>query len=451
MAELGSAAPIDHRNVVAALRRLAIPIALAAGADQLLGIADTIVIGAFGPAALAAITAGASVFLTLLIPLYAFSAGPRIMGAQAVGAGDMGLFGRVVRASALVPLAVALVFIAIAFAGARPLLHAILPVDPHAPDAATYVILRAVSLVPIVISGTAIAAFGAAGDTRIALRVLIVINAVHLPLLALLALGIGTHHPFGIIGAGSSSLLSEIAGATYALTQVRSRPDLRIFAERRIDLRLARATFILGLPEFVFLVLMVVPDPITIALLAPLGVTMVAAYRALSVVNDLMWAFPGSLGEATQIVVGQRLGARDVAGAKVFAHDAIRAGVVTCTIAGAIVAILAKPLAQLFTLNLALGALAAGPLALHMATAPLKGYGMTALAPIRAAGDTRFSMWLGLLSGGIGVTGIAVGVTVLHLGLWAVPIAWIVAWTARSIATSLRLRSGDWEVRRLAA
>jgi len=451
MAEGTLVAPVDHRNVVAALRRLAIPSALAMGADQLLGIADTIVIGAFGPGALAAITAGTSVFLTMLIPLFAFTAGPRIMGAQAIGAGDMARFGRVVRASSVVPFAFALFFILVALVAARPLLRGILAGAPHSGEAAVYVVLRAVSLVAVVFSGNVIAAFGAAGDTKLSLRTLVAINAIHLPLLAVLALGVGTHHPLGIVGAGISSLLSEIAGAVYVFTQLRARPELRILSEVTVDWRVARATFVLGLPEFVFLVLMVVPDPITITLLAPLGVTMVAAYRALSVVNDLMWAFPGSLGEATQIVVGQRLGARDVAGARLFANDAIRAGVVTCTVAGALVALLAKPLAQLFTLNAALGALAAGPLALHMVTAPLKGYGMTALAPIRAAGDTRFSMWLGFISGGLGLGGIAAGIEVFHWGLWSVPIAWILAWTVRAAVTALRLRSGDWEVRRLAA
>jgi putative MATE family efflux protein len=451
MADRTLVTPVDHRNVVAALRRLALPGAMASAADQLLGIADTIVIGAFGASALAAITAGTSVFLALLIPLFAFNAGPRIMGAQAVGAGDMARFGRVVRASAVVPFAISILVILGTLGGARPLLHAILAGAPHANEAATYVTLRAFSLLPIIVTGTAIAAFGAAGDTGLSLRVLIAINAVHLPLLAVLALGVGTHHPLGIVGAGISSLLSEIVGAIYAYTELRRRSELRILSRFDVDLRITRQTFMLGLPEFVFLVLMVGPDPITIALLAPLGVTMVAGYRALSVVNDLMWAFPGSLGEASQIVVGQRLGAGDVAGARVFAFDAIRIGTITCAIAGAVVAVLAKPLAQLFTLNAALGAFAAGPLALHMVTAPLKGYGMTALAPIRASGDTRFSMILGVVSGGLGIAGIAVGLIVLHIGLWAVPLAWIVAWTARVAVTTIRLRSGNWEVRRLAA
>ena len=322
-------------------------------------------------------------------------------------------------------------------------MHVMLRGIPEANAAGTYLILRSISLLAIEVSGTAIAAFGAAGDTKLAVRVLVAINLVHLPLLAILALGLGTHHPLGIVGAGISSLLAEIVGAAYALTRVRARPELCIFADRTIDVAITRASFWLGLPEFVFLVVMVTPDAITIGLLAPLGVTIVAAYRALTVVNDLMWAFPGSLGEATQIVVGQRLGASDVAGAR----DTVDRGRHK---RGEIVAVLAKPLAFLFTLNWTLAALAAGPLALHMLTSPLKGYGMAALAPIRAAGDTRFSMWLGLLTGSIGLGGIALGVAVLHIALWAVPLAWVAAWSVRCIVTALRLRTGDWEVRRLA-
>lgn len=445
-----SVTPVDHTDVAGALRRLAVPSALAMSADQLLGIVDTIVIGSFGPAALAGITAASGAFITVVIPLFAFNAGTRIMGAQAVGAGDMQRFGRIVRASAVVPFAIALAGAASSLPAARPLMHVMLGGIPTADAASAYLILRCVSMIPIVISGVAIAAFAAAGDTRLALRVLLVINLVHIPLLVVLALGLGTHHPLRLTGAGISSLSSEIVGALYCVWQVRRRPELCIAAERTIDFGVARAAAALGWPEFVFLVLMVVPEPVTIALLAPLGVMTVAAFRALSIVSDVTWAIPGSLGEAAQIVVGQRLGAADIAGARRFSSGAIRYAFVVCFGVSVAVALLARPLAQLFTLSAALAALAAGPLALHMLTLPLKGLAMTMLAPIRASGDTRFSMWMGLLSGFISLGGIYLGIVVLHVGLWAVPFAWIVAWAVRATATLLRLRGGGWEARKLA-
>jgi Na+-driven multidrug efflux pump len=46
--------------------------------------------------------------------------------------------------------------------------------------------------------------------------------------------------------------------------------------------------------------------------------------------------------------------------------------------------------------------------------------------------------------------GLALGIRVLHLGLWSVPLAWTAGWVLRAVATTLRLGSGDWERRRIA-
>ncbi len=260
------------------------------------------------------------------------------MGSQAVGAGDMVRFGRIMRGSSLVPLGIAAAAALLSIPISRPLMHAMLGGAAIAPAAASYLVVRCASLIPIGVSEIAITAFSAAGDTAIALRLLVVINLVHIPLLLALALGLGTHHPLGLVGAGISSLISELVGAAYCVTQLLRRPELHVFAGRDFDLKIARANLALGWPEFVFLVLVIVPEPLTVALLAPLGVTAVAAFRALGIVSDLSWALPGSLGQAAQIVVGQRIGAGDVPGARAFARDAIRYSTIACVVVGAVTA-----------------------------------------------------------------------------------------------------------------
>jgi len=72
------------------------------------------------------------------------------------------------------------------------------------------------------------------------------------------------------------------------------------------------------------------------------------------------------------------------------------------------------------------------------------------LAPIRASGDTRFVMVMGIGMTAIAIAGIALGINTLHLGLWSVPLGWTAGWIFRGVVTTLRLRSGDWERRRLA-
>lgn len=442
---------VEHRDAGAALRRLATPNALALVSDQLLGIVDTIAIGALGAASLAAIAGATSVFMVLGIGIIAFGAGVRIAGAQAIGSGQSERFGAIVRAAAVAPLAIAAAVLLASLLFAQPLMHAILPAGAPADAAGRYLILRFACLIPMVCSGLLAIAFATAGDSKPTLQLLLVINAVHVPLVFVLALGVGTGHAFGLTGAGVSSLIAETVGLAYMVWKTLRRPELGIFASRRIDAALARLTASLSWPEFVFLMLQMAPDPVIVALLAPSGAQPVAAFRALMIVSDVTWALPGALGDASEIVLGQRIGARDYAGAKAFQRDATRLGVLACLGVGAAVAALAWPLAALCTLNPALATLVAAPLAVHVfVTLPLKGYAMTALAPIRGAGDTRFVMNMGFVMTAVALSTITVGIRVLDLGLWAVPLGWTAAWLVRDALTTVRLRSGDWERRTLA-
>jgi putative MATE family efflux protein len=443
---------IEHRDAGAALRRLATPNALALVGDQLLGIVDTIAIGALGTAALAGITGAVGVFMVLGIGLFAFGSGVRIAGAQAIGAGQSERFGAIVRAAVVTPLAIAALAALASVVAARPLMHALLPAGAPLDASAHYLMLRCACLIPMVCSGMLAVAFATAGESKPTLHLLLVINAVHVPLVFVLALGALTHHAFGLTGAGLSSLIAELVGLAYMVRVTVKRPDLGIFSSRALDRRLVAQTASISWPEFVFLTLQIAPEPVTIGLLAPYGTEAVAAFRAMSLVSDVTWALPGSLGDASEIVLGQRIGARDYAGARAFQRDATRYGVLVCLGVGALVAGLAWPLAAICTLSPALASLAAWPLAAHVGvTLPLKGYAMTVLAPIRGAGDTRFVMVMGIATTLVALAGIATGIRLLHFGLWAVPFGWTASWLVRSTITTLRLNGGDWQRRRLAA
>jgi putative MATE family efflux protein len=440
---------VEHTDVASAFRRLALPFAAAMVGDQMLGIADTIAIGSLGTDALAAATAAATSFTALAITLYGLNSGAAVLAAQAIGAEDRALFGRIVRSAAVAPLAIA---VAMAIAGhlcAHALILRLAGPLPTVPAAAAYFALRCLSLVPLVFSGLAVAVIGAAGDTKFMAVLLLLVNAIHIPLLLVLALGLGTHHAFGLIGAGASSLVAEICAALYSIRALALRPQLSVFARLDVDAELARQTFALSLPEMIYLALVLVPEVVIIGFLAPLGARSVAAYRALAIVSDLTFAIPLGLESAAQTVIGQRFGANDPDGARRFQGSATRYGVVLSSIAGLVVAATAWPLSALVTWNAGLASLAAVPLAVHMLTLPLKGYAFLGLAPIRAAGDTRFSMLVGIAASAAVIPLAWYGITVLHLRLFAVPFAWIGAWTLWSVLVYARLRRFDWSSGRL--
>jgi|HubBroStandDraft_4_1064222.scaffolds.fasta_scaffold00001_193 MATE family multidrug resistance protein len=435
---------VDHTRIGAAFRRLSIPVAVQMLGDQLLGTADTIAIGSIGAVALAGATAANTIFIAIAFAAYGFISGIAIVAAQSIGAGDVDGFARTVRAGALVPLLVGVAAFAASLAGANPAIHALVGALPSAHASATYLILRCAALVPMVISGTLIVGLGAAGNRQIGVLVLVVVNLIHIPLLLMLGLGWWTHHPFGIVGAGVSSLISESIAAGYAVFYVARRPSYRIFANLQLSWSLARRCALLGLPEAIFLLGVTAPDIFIVAMLAPLGAMVVAAFRALNVVSDLTFVVPAPLQSATQIVVGQRLGARDPAGARAFFERALRFSLVITTLTGAVVAIAAWPLAYIFTLDAAVATMAALPLALHMVTMPLKGWAMLSLAPIRASGDTRFSMTVGLFCSALVIPLAWIGIERLHLGLYSVGLGWIAAWTVRALLTQWKLRDGAW-------
>jgi putative MATE family efflux protein len=435
---------VDHTRIGAALRRLSLPLAVQMLGDQLLGVVDTIAIGYLGATALAGVTAATTVFFTLIMTLGGLWSGLGIIAAQRIGAHDVDGYARTVRAGFLVPAIAALALSLASLFAARPLIGSMLGNMTSAHASAVYLILRCFSLVPINVSATLIVGLGAAGNRKLGVYLLGVINLIHIPLLAILALGWLTHRPFGIVGAGVSTLASETIAALFAVIYVARKPVYRIFAERTIDLALALRCAWLGLPESVFGFAIVAPDMAIVAMLAPFGATLVAGFRALNVVSDLTFVVPSPLQSATQTVIGQRLGARDTAGAQFFLRRALRTTLIVTTLAGAVVALLAWPLAFLFTLNATVASIAALPLAIHMLTMPIKGWAMVALSPIRAAGDTRFSMAIGIACGLLVLPIAWIAIERWHIGLYAVPIAWIIAWSVRAALTALKLRTSHW-------
>lgn len=439
---------VDHRDIGAAFRRLSLPLAVQMLGDQLLGIADTIAIGTLGAVALAGATAAATVMLALAFSVFGFMTGAGIIAAQRVGAHDLSGFARTVRAGVVVPLATALLCALASIPLSGPIVGEMIGHLQSEHASAIYLTVRCFSMIPMTISGTLIVGLGAAGNRALGVIVLAIINLVHIPLLLVLALGFFTHHPFGILGAAVSSLLSETIAAIYAVVYVYRRPIYRIFENLSVDVRLAFECARLGLPEAVFLFAVIAPDSFIVAMLAPLGAIAISAFRALNIVSDLTFAVPSPMQQAVQTVIGQRLGAGDVEGARWFFARARLFALWTTTLAAALTAVLAWPLAYLFTLNAIVASAAALPLAVQMATLPIKGWAMVSMAPIRAAGDTRFSMTVGIVSSLLVIPLSFVFIKVLHIGLLGVPIAWVVAWLARLLLTVLKLRGGAWTRRR---
>ncbi|MHB8461718.1 MAG: MATE family efflux transporter, partial [Vulcanimicrobiaceae bacterium] len=313
---------VDHRDVGAAFRRLAVPLAVQFAGDQILGIVDTIVIGSFGATALAGVTASSAIFFALSAMVISLLSGGAILAAQRIGARDLDGFAATIRAATVGPFILGLFITLGTMLGGENIVRALVGNIASAHASGVYLALRSVSLLVMIFSATLIGGLGAAGNRRLGIHVLAIINLIHIPLVLTLALGLLTHHPFGIIGAGISSLVSEIVGMIYAIVYVARHPEYRIFSSLRISLRTAWECTRMGAPEAIFIGAILIPDAMLVKFIAPLGVMAVAGLRALNIASDLTFIVPSPLQSATQTVIGQRLGAKDPVGALVFFHKA---------------------------------------------------------------------------------------------------------------------------------
>lgn len=405
------------------------PLALAGLTEQLLGLLDAAIVGRIGTAAFGAVSVAGGIFVVPATLVVGLVMGLRILAAREFGNNGSASYGAVVRSCALPPL-LAGVGLAVTVSPLAALFtHLVAPaISPN--TAAAYLAVRALSLPLVALTASITAAFACAGDSRLSMRLVLAVNAVHIPLACVLGLGWIDGRAYGVLGVAASSLLADAVGCFAALFHAYRRRDLGIVAGFDVDLRVAARAARLGWPESINLCTLVAVEPCTIAMLAPGGAVIVAAYRALAMINDACNVLSFSVSEAAQILVSQALGSRSAGQAP------FRVGLLLCTAAGCAVALLVAPLSadavSLVSASAAVGAVAAVPVALHIAlTHPLKGFAVGCEARLYAEGHTRFIMTFGILAAALALSLVWVGVR-LGFGLLSLPVAWTVAWCLRA-------------------
>ncbi len=121
-----------------------------------------------------------------------------------------------------------------------------------------------------------------------------------------------------------AALGDDRGAVTRSFTSAR-RPAYRVFSRATTFVgaraRVARCS---ACPKQSFLLGVTAPDIFIVAHARAAGAIAIAAFRALNVVSDLTFVVPSPLQSAAQIVIGQRLGAGDAAGARSFFERAHR-------------------------------------------------------------------------------------------------------------------------------
>lgn len=304
----------DARRVLA----LAWPVMLSMLSYSLMSGADALFVGRQGTVPLAAIgLAVTATFLFLALPI-GLVRGLRVTTAQATGAG------RLVAVEALgwqaVWLSLATGVVVAALGGLGPLVFQHLGATPEVQaEALSYFRVR-VQAAPLALGVLALTAwFEGRGNTRTPMIANVTANLLSIALDAVLVPGLGPVPALGIRGAAWAGVISLgvaalilLVAAAPTLRRVPWRPDRLLLVES------ARLGFPIGVQRF----LDVAAWTVLTGVLASLGDAQLAAH--VLAIRVLMLSFlPGlAIAEATAVLVGQAVGARDVEAA----HRSWKAG-----------------------------------------------------------------------------------------------------------------------------
>lgn len=390
-AERAAAPAVDS---TAEIWRLAWPVMLSMTLASVVGIADIAMVGRLGATAQAAVGYAAQLFFLAQSALFALSFACVALMARAIGAGRAAEARRALAASLVVSVGASLVLLLGIAAHPAPLLRRLSANPDVIALCVPYLRLLMSSTVLLSVCLTLESAFRADRDTKTPMRITLAVTATKLALNALLIFGaprLGVP-AFGVAGAGWATLLAQCVALAAFVTVTRRKPPDAPTTLRLPDFQGLRPWFRplirIALPGVGERIVMNLAMVIYFAFIGTYGTVAAAAYTIGIRILSFSWIPGTGYSQAVATLIGQALGAGDVARAERSGWRAARLALATAVVMGAIGALLREPLASLFTVDRETVA-ALGPFMLCLSLAqPAMQLHFTLAGAFRGAGDT---------------------------------------------------------------
>ena len=438
----------EARPMVGSLFRLAWPILVENLLQTALGVTSLVIVARLGATAVAAVGLGNQFVQLLLVTFAGLAVGNTAIVARAIGAGDRADAARATRQALILAAGLGLLVGVVAFGASGAVLRltgaapdVVAEGEPYLRILGTGAVLMALMLVG---GGT----LRGAGDTVTPMAATLVTNVVNVAAAYVLVFGYLGAPALGVAGAAWAAVLARSLGVgliLWRLVRGGKAPALGWHGwrpHRASVLRVAR----IGGPAAVEQLV------VQLGLMAFSMVTVhigTAAFAAQQIVFNAaqLSQLPGmAFSVAATTAVGQALGAGSPRRAAMAGWLAFGSAAVWMSALGITYVVFAERWLRLYSDDaeiLALGASVMGMLALCQ---PIQAAAYVLSGALRGAGDTRTTMWGGLL----GTCGVRVPVAwvagvVLGLGLYGVWLGWMADWALRAAIYTLRFKSGRWQ------
>jgi MATE family multidrug resistance protein len=429
------------RRELRAMVSLAWPVILAELGWVFMGIVDTVFVGPLGPAAIAAVGTGSTMFFAFMVLGVGTFFALDTFVAQSYGARRIDECHRWLFAGLQLALALSVVLIgagllalgALPLAGIHPEVLALL--DPYlhallwsAPPLLLYTVLRRY--------------LQAMNHVRPVMLAIILANLIIAAANWVLVYGHFGVPALGAIGAAYATLAARLCMlgtlCVVVLMQERARPaglhDVPFTLDPARMWRIAR----LGLPAAFQVVLEVGVFAAASALAGRISPSAAAANQIVLNIAGFFFMIPLGLSSAAAVRVGQAVGRCDPAGARRAGWSAIGLSFAAALAIAAMFILLPTPLLAIFTRDASVIALGATLLFICALFQPFDGIQAVATGALRGLGDTRTPMWFNLV--GHWVVGLPLAYVLCFERNWGVIGLWVgLAFSLMLVGVSLLL------------
>ncbi len=423
------------------------PIAVANLTQITLGVVDTAMVSRVSTEALAAAAVATTINVAASMLFNGWSTATQVISARRYGEGRQADIGRLLDVSLLLGVGAGLAVMLI-LSIAASLFYAGFGVS-EAVRAEGVPYLRVLAFAAPLAAATAMfrAVYGGMGETAVAMRMTILVNAINIPLNYILIFVVG----WGLLGAGIGTAISVAVGCAYMgqFGWRRFRSTYKFFRVGHLHKSrdVLPRLWSIGWPETAMLFLGYVNNALVLSIVAPLGTTVIAGMQVVTNVQQILWTVIWALSTGVSILVGQSLGSRDERAVALTG----RAGLILMIVIPAflVAPVLVAPSAILHLLtpdgNVVGEAKRALPLlALQV---PFMASCMVLAAVLRAAGDSKWVFYTSTISSYLVMLPLSwLLADAAGWGLPGVYVAGIAFFVARTAGAWWRHQQGGWRM-----
>lgn len=431
-----------------ALKKLIVPLVIEQILVMLVGMADTVMVSYAGEAAISGVALVDMLEYLIITILSAIATGGAVIVSQYLGNGEREKAnfsaGQLVLLAALISTAIMAVCLVLHVAILRLLFGAIEADVMQA--AVTYFVITAFSFPFLGVYNATAALFRTMQKTSITMYVSLLMNIINI---VGNAVGIFVFHA-GVVGVAIPTLLSRaVAAVIMTALAFRAKNEVHISLKEifRWNKKVIKKILHIAVPSGIENGLFAFGKVLVTSIVALFGTAQIAANGVANSIDQIAIVVVNAVNLAVIIVVGQCVGAKEYEQAQLYTKKLMKVSYVATGVLGIAICVLLPVILGFFKLSSQTNSLCITLIVMHNLLAiALHPTSFNLPNALRAAGDVRFTMYIGVGSMLLFRLGTAVllGI-VLNLGIIGVWIAMGMDWLARSVAFTIRFRGGKWK------